>query len=168
MNKLLIVLFTSVCIVNQSNAQNTGLARSDWDSLASSTAGEHPPVRLSKDTSKEGILEAVSRDSISLRPTSASLDLRRDQIASVAALRKKKPTAVPAWLGGAIGGGIGGFVADAATRRYTTSGVLIGSRPRAEAILGGMAVGAFAGAVIGRHFGRNRYHPEIMHETPRP
>src|SRR5437868_8538693 len=162
-------LLAVILLVLQSSAMaQTGVVPStEWSALASRSPGETFIVKLKNGERSKGALQRASDHSVVLRRGNNDLDLKREEIASIAVSGKRKSAVKPTLVGLAVGAGVGAGIGAAVNGNESGQGFIFtkGQERALGAALGG-AVGAVGGSLIGYFAGRGRRSEIRIYEAP--
>lgn len=145
-------------------AQSTSV-QSDWQAVSSRSVGEMLVVKLKGGSVAKGRVQNVSPNSINLQRGSRSVELMRDEIASVSVLGQKKSAAKATLLGALIGGGAGAGIGAAAIGNGDNKCCLTSGQTRALGAAFGGALGLVGGSLVGYFTGRNHHNQTVIYKA---
>jgi hypothetical protein len=158
------LLVSAVLLQSNALAQETPTPQ-DWKTVSSRAAGETLIVKLKQGKTVKGALQSTSESSLVIGQSGESVELKRDEIASVAVVSGRKSAARTTLLGVAIGGGAGlGIGAGIGAATTSGDGVLATDERAIKAGIG-TVVGAVGGGLIGYFVGRHRTSKSLIYEA---
>jgi small nuclear ribonucleoprotein (snRNP)-like protein len=125
--------------------------KNNWSRVTALATGTRLSVKLRNGKTLNGTLNSASDSGLSLTVKNASQDVKRDEVASIHEIVKKKSAAKAALIGSGIGAGVGaatGAIGDAQNDAGFGEGIEDAATPALA--VAGAAVGALVGYFVGR------------------
>lgn len=167
-SSLILLLIALLMFQSSAPAQTAVMQRGDWSAVLSRTPGETLIVKLKNGKKVQGALHGAADDSLVLTRENKDLDLKRDQIVSVAVAGKQKSVVKPVLIGLGVGAGVGAGIGAAVNGNESgPSFVLSKGQERAIGAAVGGAIGALGGSVIGYFAGRGKRSQTLIYEAPK-
>src|SRR5438132_1248984 len=163
---LTLLLIVLLMFQSSALAQTAVMPRGDWSAVLRQTPGEILTVKLKNGKKVQGALDHAVDDLLVLTRENKDLDLKRDQIISVAVAGKKKSVVKPVLIGLGVGAAVGAGIGAAVNGNESgPSFVLSKGQERAIGAAVGGAIGAVGGSVIGYFAGHRRRSQTLIHEA---
>ncbi|HEY2962063.1 MAG TPA: hypothetical protein VGJ37_06575 [Pyrinomonadaceae bacterium] len=138
------LMFSAVTVAGQDH-------KNDWSKVTALAGGSKLSVKLRNGKTVNGTLNNASDSGLSLAAKNGPIDVKRDEVASIHEVGKKKSAAKAALIGTGVGAGVGaatGAIGDASHDGGFGEG--LDSAATAGLTVVGAGVGALVGYLIGR------------------